>query len=231
MKVCLSQFRSSANVETNVKRHVEVIRRAASTHCDFVLFPELSLTGYEPSRARALALQVEDPCLIPLREASRALGVTVACGAPLVAGKDVEIGLLIFEPDQAPSTYAKQRLHEDENAFFVPGQRHVQVRLGGDSIAPGICFESLQPSHIGSAVYSGATVYAASVAKPAARMPGAHEHYAAMAAKHGIPVLLANAVGRNGEFVSGGRSAAWSSDGSRLACLEDEEPGELVVEL
>lgn len=231
MKVCLSQFRSCADIDTNVERHVEVVQRAAVSGCDLVLFPELSLTGYEPSRARSLALRVEDPCLTPLRQASRAFGVTIACGAPLVAGVGVEIGLLLFEPDHAPSTYAKQRLHEDEEPFFVAGERDLQIMLAGHVLAPGICFESLQPSHVCAAVQAGATLYAASVAKPAPKIDAAHQHYASMAAEHGVPVLFANAVGPNEEFVSGGRSAAWSSEGACLACLGGEDPGELVVEV
>lgn len=231
MKVCLSQFLSTGDVETNVGRHVEVIRRAASAQCRFVLFPELSLTGYEPRRARSLALTVEDPCLMPLRETSGALGVSIACGAPLLAGPGVEIGMIIFTPGQAPTTYAKQRLHEDETPFFIAGTRETQIRLAGHAIAPGICFESLDPTHLRAAAEAGATAYAASVAKPACAMAKAHQHYAAMAAQHGVPILLANAVGPNTEFVSGGRSAAWNSGGSKVTSLENDTPGELIVDL
>lgn len=231
VKVCLSQFRSSADVQRNAERHVAVARRAACVGADLVLFPELSLTGYEPTRAQSQALHIGAPCLRPLRIAADTLGITIACGAPLRVGPDVEIGLLIFSPDQAPVSYAKQRLHADEEPFFMPGTRDVQLAVAGHTLAPGICYESLQPSHVKSAAVRGASIYAASVAKPASAMPRAHEHYAAMAQEHELPILLANAIGSNDDFISGGRSAAWRSDGSLLASLDSDEAGELLVEL
>lgn len=232
LKVCLSQFRSGARVETNVARHVEVAHRAASVGSRLVLFPELSLTGYAPSRARGLALALESPHLRPLSEASAALDVTLACGAPLHADAGgVEIGMVVFSPGQAPVRYAKQRLHADEEPFFVGGTQDLMIRVDGHAIAPGICFESMQPSHVAAGVQRGASVYAASVAKPGSSMDAAHRHYSAMAREHGLPILLVNAVGTNEEFVCGGRSAAWDSQGALLASLDGGHPGELWVDV
>ena len=56
MRFCLSQFRADTSFATNVARHIEVLERASKFGCGFVVVPELSLTGYEPTRARAQAL-------------------------------------------------------------------------------------------------------------------------------------------------------------------------------
>ena len=47
---------------------------AAKHGVDFLLFPELSLTGYEPSLARELAQAPDAEILQPLRELARLIG-------------------------------------------------------------------------------------------------------------------------------------------------------------
>ena len=46
--------------EKNITRHIDVIHQAASQGADLVLFPELSLTGYEPRLAEVLAVHPSD---------------------------------------------------------------------------------------------------------------------------------------------------------------------------
>ena len=231
MKLCVSQFRSGAELELNLRGHVEVSRRAADIGCDLVLFPELSLTGYAPARAQARPVEAADGRLGQLQDVCDAFGITIACGAPLRADSGVEIGLIVFEAGRAPRTYAKQRLHADETPGFVPGTRELRIHRCGHCVAPGICFESVQPSHVAAAVDGGATLYAASVAKSASAMAEAHRHYAAMARRHAIPIVVSNAVGTHEGFTSGGRSAAWDGAGRLVGSLAAADPGELIVTL
>ena len=91
MRVCLAQYRSASDVDTNVGRHREVVRRAAAAACDVVLFPELSLTGYRPSVAAEEALPLDAPDFEPLRAASDELGIVIVAGLPLAAETGVEI--------------------------------------------------------------------------------------------------------------------------------------------
>ena len=226
MKICASQFRSSLELDCNVARHVEVVRMAAEEGCDLVLFPELSLTGYRPSAAKALALTEDAQALRPLQEACDQHGVVIAAGAPLRAAAGVEIGLVFFRPGQPVSSYAKQQLHADEVPFFVPGRRIVDVDRAGVRIAPAICFESLLPAHARAARARGASIYAASVAKPEAAIGRAHAHYAGL----GLAVVVANAVGEHEGLMAAGRSAAWDAQGRLLAELGETEDM-LVVEV
>lgn len=46
--------------EKNITRHIDVIHLAASQGANLVLFPELSLTGYEPRLAEVLAVHPSD---------------------------------------------------------------------------------------------------------------------------------------------------------------------------
>ena len=168
------------------------------------MFPELSLTGYRPSAASSLAITADAAVLRPLQLASERHRIVIAAGAPLRSVAGIEIGMLVFRPGEAPSSYAKQHLHTDERPFFVPGTRDLDLQLGEIRIAPAICFESLQPDHARAARARGASIYAASVAKPEAAIDRAHAHYAGL----GMAVVLANAVGEHEGLEAAGRSAA-----------------------
>ena len=158
------------------------------------------------------------------------LGDTIGVGVPLHANGGVEIGLVVFNPDGSRSDYAKQLLHADEEPTFVRGERTLDLCIGRHRIAPGICYEAMQPAHGEAAVERGATIYAASVAKHSAGMDEARVYLSGFAERHGIPVLLVNAVGPGGGFISARRSAAWRADGSLIGSLEDDE-GLLLVDL
>ena len=230
MKICLAQFRSTDDVEDNLRRHVEVARRAVAEACSVVLFPELSLTGYWPSRAATHAVRSDSPRLQPLLDAASELDVTIAAGAPLQTPAGIQIGMFILRPNREVAVYGKQRLHADERPFFVPGKAEHQLRVGCHRIAPAICYESLFASHAEAAVQRGANVYAASVAKPSSAIARAHTHYRDLAARHAIPVVVANAVGPYEDLVGAGRSAAWAPGGELLGELGGDE-GVLIVDV
>lgn len=195
-----------------------------------MLFPELSVTGYWPSRAAALAIHADAPQLRPLVAAASALDITIAAGAPLQTDGGVQIGMFIIGPDGAVCVYGKQRLHADELPFFVPGTADHLLCIDGHRIAPAICYESLFDAHAEAAVQRGATCYLASVAKPVAAIARAHTHYRDLSARHSIHVVVANAVGPYEDLEGAGRSAAWGSGGALRAELGPDE-GALVVDL
>lgn len=138
--------------------------------------------------------------------------------------------MVVLSPDGTRSTYAKQMLHADEEPFFVPGTRDLDIRIAGHTVAPAICYEAMQRRHGESALARGASVYAASVAKHGRGIEQAHAHFGAFAAENSIPVVLVNAVGPCDTFVCAGGSAAWRADGTLIDRLSDEE-GLLAVDL
>lgn len=229
MKACLAQYNSVDSVAANLARHREVIKEAAALSCDFVLFPELSLTGYRPSIAAQEAVRGDDPVFGSLQTDSDELGIGICAGMPLLADRGVEIGMLVYRPGQRPTSYAKQMLHADELAHFVSGDRILDIEIDGFLVAPAICYEAMQPTHGEAALSRGVSVYAASVAKTAAGMEHARSYLSGFAARHGVITLLVNAVGPGDDFVSAGGSAAWDATGTLLGELAGEE-GLLFVE-
>ena len=93
MKLCAVQLASlKGDVQANLERHLACIEQAAALGAELVVFPELSLTGYEPTLARQAALPVSSTRLDPLQAACDRLGITVAAGLPLPTPDGIRIG-------------------------------------------------------------------------------------------------------------------------------------------
>jgi len=206
------------DVPANIERHLALMRTAAEHGVQLLVFPELSLTGYEPSLAAALAIAPQDAVLAPLRELARTLQLTAVVGMPVrLAPEDgVLIGALVLGADGSLAIYTKQHLHAGEEVAFVPGQSGATLELGRDRVALAVCADFSHASHPRAAADSGATVYAAGVliseggyATDSALLQG-------YAAEHGLVVLMANHGGPSGGWVCAGRSAIWAADGGLL---------------
>lgn len=229
MKLSVAQIRSIAgDIPANLAKHVDAVRRAVELAAELVLFPELSLTGYEPKLARRLAMRPDDSRFDVLQALGDSHGVIIGAGVPLGVGTDIEIGMLLFQPGLPRQTYSKRMLHADELPYFVCGDKHTLIQKGGHTLAPAICFESLQPQHAEAAANRGADVYLASVAKSATGVGKACAHYPTIARKYAMTVVMANCLGPSDNFVGAGRSAAWNSHGQLVAQLDDEQEGILV---
>ncbi|MBB3834020.1 putative amidohydrolase [Xanthomonas arboricola] len=229
MKLAAAQILSTpGQIEENISKHLDVIRLAASKGADVLVFPELSLTGYEPGLAQALAVYPTDQRFDQFQVASDRYGMLIAVGVPKKGAKGIEISMLCFQPGLARTTYSKQQLHPDELPFFASGTEQRVLRHADQVLAPAICYESLQTSHVEQAAASGAGVYLASVAKAERGVASAYSHYPTIAKKHSMTVLMANCVGPADSFIGAGRSAIWSSVGD-LVCSADAFQEALVA--
>ena len=76
MKLVAAQISSyQGKIEQNISKHVTVIEEAVRHKADGVIFPELSLTAYEPLLAQDLAIQFDDPRLEEFQKLSDRSGV------------------------------------------------------------------------------------------------------------------------------------------------------------
>lgn len=209
----------AGDLPANIERHLAFMQVAAEHNVQLLVFPELSLTGYEPSLAADLAIAPDAPALAPLREMARALRLTAVVGMPIRLTPDagVLIGALVLGADGSLAVYTKQHLHPGEEVAFVPGQGGAALEWGDEQIALAVCADFSHASHPRLAAEAGATVYAAGVliseggyATDSALLQG-------YAAEHGLLVLMANHGGPSGGYACAGRSAIWAADGGLLA--------------
>ncbi|WP_439853699.1 carbon-nitrogen hydrolase family protein [Pseudomonas yamanorum] len=221
MKLVAAQISSIAgDIGSNITKHISVIEQAANRGATGIFFPELSLTGYEPTLAQDLAILPDDPRLNVFQDLSDRLNILVSLGAPIQRDHVNEISMIIFQPNELRCTYSKQLLHPDELPFFSMGNEQRIINHSGHKLAPAICYESLQSNHAKQAAELGAEIYIASVAKPERGVAVAYSHYPFIAREHGMIVLMANSVGPSDDFTCAGKSGVWTNDGDLVICAD-----------
>lgn len=231
MKLCAIQLASrKGDLAGNLKRHLQALEQAAARGAQLVVFPELSLSGYEPALARQLATPVDAPLLQPLQAQCDRLGLLAAVGLPLPAPGGVHIGMLVLRPGLPALSYAKQRLHDDELGYFVAGAQPLVFNAGDLQLAPAICYESMFIEHARQARDAGAQLYLVSVAKTAKGIDEGFAHYPQVARQLRMPLLMANCVGPADNFIGAGQSAAWDDQGRLLASLSERNEGLLLFD-
>ena len=210
----------AGDVPANIQRHLVFMRAAAEQGVQVLVFPELSLTGYEPALAGGLAVSPEDSLLAPLREMARELRLTAVVGMPirLAPGAQVLIGALVLGADGSLAVYTKQHLHPGEEAVFSPGQGGAALQWGSDRIALAVCADFSYASHARLAAESGAGIYATSVLVSDGGYAADTALLQGYAREHCMLVLMANHGGPSGGWACAGRSAIWGSDGRLIAC-------------
>lgn len=70
-KIAAAQVSSvGGDVSANIEIHLNAVKKAYSLGISYLVFPELSITGYEPKLSKQLAFSKNDPRLVPLQEAA-----------------------------------------------------------------------------------------------------------------------------------------------------------------
>lgn len=231
MKICVAQTRPvKGDIETNIENHKKIIEIAVNNKAGIIIFPELSLTGYEPELAEALAIVPGDNRLDDFQQISDANQVTIGVGMPTKNDAGICISMIIFQPQQAREIYSKKYLHADEEPYFISGQNFTVLPGTKPSIALAICYELSIPEHSENAYKSGAAIYIASVAKTADGVIKASNNLSAIASKYSITVLMCNCVGHCDNFESAGTSSIWNDKGILIGQLDNSHEGIIMID-
>jgi predicted amidohydrolase len=230
MKICIAQTRAvKGDIKANLANHKKSIELAAAHGAKMIIFPELSLTGYEPDLANTLATNKDDERFNELQQVSDEKNIVIGAGIPVRSDKGIQIGMILFRPFQSRQTYFKQYLHPDEEPWFIKGPSQ-KVLEGVNDIALAICYEISVPGHAGQAHENGAEIYIASVAKTVGGMEKAFETLAMTAKKYSMVVLVSNCVGECEGKEAGGRSAIWNEKGTLLEQLNHKDEGIIIFD-
>jgi len=230
------------DVAANVAQHVRLAEVAAREQARLVVFPELSLTGYEIELAGELAFSVDDGRLAPIQDAARSLTITCVVGAPVRLGSQLFIGAFILFPDRSVDLYTKHHLGAfpagascdgtvppGEATVFSPGDRNPLISFDHTLAAVAVCADASHPSHPQRAAHQGATVYLASMFVIPSDFDAATASLTSHAEKHAMVVAFANFGGRSGGMASAGASTLWSETGKIIARLESAGPGVAIA--
>ncbi|MCP4326369.1 MAG: carbon-nitrogen hydrolase family protein [Psychromonas sp.] len=229
-KFAIAQVASmKGDVESNIATHLKAIIKASELGVSYLVFPELSLTGYEPELASKLAFSKSDKRLNPLINASVKYNVTIAVGAPLVSDGLPEIGLIIISPTNEIETYSKMNLHPGEDNYFIQGDQHHYVEISATKIVNAICADSNNSDHVEYCLEIGASVYIAGVLISETGYSADTTALKNYAKKFNILVAMANHNRATGIWQPIGKSAIWSNTGL-LAQANENQDALLVAE-
>lgn len=212
-------------IAANITQHHKFIKTAVATGADVIIFPELSLTGYEPTLAKDLATTKDDQRLDVLQSLSDKHNIIICAGLPTKAANGICISMIIFQPGKARIAYSKKYLHADEEPFFVSGENFPVLTVNGLNVAFAICYELSVEAHAENAFKNRVDIYIASVAKSESGIVKANTRLAEIAATYKVPVLMCNCLGPNDDFIGAGKSAVWDNNGkmlSKLSSYKDE---------
>ena len=231
MRICVAQTRPiQGDIPGNIENHKKLIDLAVAHGADTVIFPELSLTGYEPTLAKALAVNKDDNRFDDFQTIADSQQITIGVGVPTKSNGHTCISTIIFQPHQARQLYSKQYLHVDEEPFFIGGQSSPGLLGVKTNVALAICYELSVPAHAQQAFASGADIYVASVAKSADGVEQASKRLADIARTYAMTVLMSNCIGPSDDFMSAGKTAVWNDKGLLLEQLDDTQEGILIFD-
>jgi predicted amidohydrolase len=232
MIIASAQTRAfSQNTEANIQSHLRLINQAAENKVKLIVFPEMSLTGYERENAKALSFTPDDKRLEVFRECSDLHEIVIIAGAPIETNNRLVIGAFVFSPGNPPVIYSKQFLHEGEEKFFSTDDRLFPfIEWEDEKISLAICADIENPLHIINAAKIKSTLYLAGIFYTPASMDRAYKKLKGYAKQYNISILMSNFSGTSYQLEAGGKSAFWNNEGELRGNLEDDYEGLLVME-
>ncbi|MFI0407978.1 carbon-nitrogen hydrolase family protein [Actinomadura sp. 3N508] len=205
------------DVDANVAAHARTIRAARSR---MVLFPELSLSGYELD---AENIEPADPRLAPLVDACAETGTVALVGAPV----DSYIAMLRVDGAGVTVAYRKINLGDAEAVRFRPGSGPAVIGVDGWRFGLAVCRDTGVPRHVADTAALGIDAYLAGVCDNDPDVVSERAHRAATG--HRLWVGFASFAGRagGGYDPAAGHSSIRTPDGLVVA-QAGPEPGALA---
>ncbi|MPM12903.1 hypothetical protein SDC9_59258 [bioreactor metagenome] len=219
------------NYEKNLEKHMDFIKLAVKKHAKIVVFPEMSLTGYERELAKAQCLSMDDARLEVLQKAAVEYNIAIVAGGPLLLDDHLYIASWIFTPTQGTQLYTKKFMHPGEELYFEPGTEHdPSINLNGELFSFAICYDIERDEHVACVADKKADFYAASIFYTPNGIEGGLNRLQKIAKENSLSVLMSNYVGEGYGLQAGGRSSIWSNSGELIISADTTSECLVVAE-
>ena len=204
----------AGEVVANARVHADIVHAASAR---VVVFPELSLTGYDLHDAPPV-----DPgssALVPLVEACRATGSIAFAGAPVVEHGRSYIVMLAVDGSGCTVAYRKMYPGADETHRFEAGPAPALYDVDGWRVGLGICRDTGVPAHLDAIGETGVDVYVAGLVMHRHESAEQDARAARIARALHVPVAFASFAGPTGSGYTetAGCSGVWAADGTVIA--------------
>lgn len=236
IKVGIAQIRPElGDLDKNVERHVQFIAEGRSRGLDVLVFPELSLTGYsleQPHRVARLATHEM------FAELARHAGDMATVVGAVELGFAAQIHNSAFVLREGRTIYIHRKLNManygklNEGKFFGVG-RYLETfeLLDNWCAATMICADVWNPALMHLATLNGATLALVPANSATGTVGDKFSNFIGWglltrfyAMIYGMPILMANRIGREFDIEFWGQSTITGPSGDLIAkAAEDEE--------
>ena len=227
------------DVAANARAHASAISSAGAR---VVLFPELSLTGYELDAA---PVDPGDERLQPIVTACADTGTVALAGAPVAGASTanvpvtrapatgapasdnskkneappVFIGVLAIDSGGVSVAYRKMWLGEEEARRFSPGPAPAKLTVDGWRLGLAVCRETGVAQHAADTAALGIDAYLAGTVMTPDEAEMQNERGRRISTGHHLWVALASFAGPTGGGYdqTAGRSGIWAPDGTQVS--------------
>jgi NAD+ synthase (glutamine-hydrolysing) len=239
LRVALCQINTTVgDLDGNLARILDGMRRAEEHGCDLAVFPELAITGYPP----------EDLLLKPgfvgdnrraLETVAQASGTCAAVVGFVDAGRDLYNAAAVCAFGRVQAVYHKRNLPNyavfDEQRYFAPGNGTTPlVEVAGVRVGVSICEDAFSPTGpIATQAAGGAELVANINASPyyANRLVERERMLATRATDASCALVYVNQVGGQDELVFDGASMIFDAHGGLVARAVQFEETTLVCDV
>jgi NAD+ synthetase len=255
VKVALAQIDPTVgDFRGNTAKILEFTRCASHAGANLILFPELAICGYPPADL------LEKPAFVArcgeaieeIAHATAHLNIGVIAGyvtaAPPGAGKHVMNSAALVRNGKVQFIQSKMLLPFydvfDEQRYFAPAQRQNVCQIDGQSVALTICEDAWNDKNfwetrlysvdpVDELVKQGASLILNISASPwwRGKRSVRRDMLAAIAKRHGVPVVMVNQVGGDDSLLFDGTSLVIAPDGSVIAQAKSFEEDLIYADL
>jgi predicted amidohydrolase len=214
MKIAAAQIACDVGeVAANVRKLCDFAARAKAAGAQWVVFPELSDTGYVMSVIREKASRWSEGAVPALQRTARELSLGIIAGVSERTDDCIFNSLVVIDPSgEIAGRYRKAHLFSpapvEEHKCFAAGRELVAVPLGGARVGLSICYDLRFPEFYRAlAVNRQANVLVVSAAWPFPRVEHLRTLSIARAIENQSYVVVSNRVGKDGSLTCCGSSA------------------------
>lgn len=209
IRIALAQLKCELlNKEVNLKRSIDTIKEAKEKQADYVLFPELFLTGYvmDP-KIKGLGETVDGKSLRTIADCAKKYKIGVIYGFPEVEGEKLyNSAAFINKFGEIVDVYRKAHLFHHERKYFVPGDRCPVFQLPQGKIGILITYDIEFPEMARILSIKGAQVIFVVAANMVPYQTYQHTFLHSRAIENHVFTVLTNKVGLDSENIFFGES-------------------------
>lgn len=219
INIALAQLRCELrNKETNLLRILQSLKEASEKGADYVLFPELYLTGYVMDKQLPLLAETENgPSVQRIRREAKRYRVGAIVGFPELEGDLLyNAALIIGKNGEIIGKYRKVHLYHREKEWFTPGELFPVFSLPEGKIGLMITYDMEFPEAARILSLKGAQLLLILAANMVPYQHFQDTFIKARALENHVYTALANMVGLDNENIFFGESQIVHPNGREI---------------